>query len=81
MARSKKTTKLEISNAEVVTNMVAASQGESIEKRTEVKLKDLLLQRGTHTVYLDGGKYVTFRDGVARVALSTVPILKKMGVI
>lgn len=81
MARSKKTTNVEISNNEVVTNMVAASKGEVIEKRTEVKLKDELLQRGTHTVYLNGGKHVTFRDGVARVALSTVPILKEMGVI
>lgn len=81
MARSKKTTNVVISNNEVVTNMVAASKGEVIEKRTEVKLKDELLQRGTHTVYLNGGKYVTFRDGVARVALSTVPILKEMGVI
>lgn len=81
MARSKKTTNVEISNNEVVTNMVAASKGEVIEKRTEVKLKYELLQRGTHTVYLNGGKYVTFRDGVARVALSTVPILKEMGVI
>lgn len=81
MARSKKTTNVVISNNEVVTNMVAASKGEVIEKRTEVKLKDGLLQRGTHTVYLNGGKYVTFKDGVARVALSTVPILKEMGVI
>lgn len=81
MARSKKATNVEKSNNEVAINMVAASKGEVIEKRTEVKLKDVLLQRGTHTVYLNGGKYVTFKDGVARVAMSTVPILKEMGVI
>ena len=42
--------KTEIKN-DVMSQMVAAANGDAIEKRVEVKLKDKLMQHGVHTVY------------------------------
>lgn len=78
MARTRKDT---VVKTEVLSNMIATANGESIEKRVDVKIKDKLMQHGTHTVYLGNGKFVVFKDGVANVAESTKPVLEEMGII
>jgi hypothetical protein len=66
---------------EMKTTLDAAVAGEQVAKRYDIVLKDSSLASGTHTVYLDNGLCVTFRDGKANVLAETKSKLEDMGLI